>query len=39
MRKWERVVRDAIFNGGNGDKFTTMKVPRQYPLVLLVKVG
>jgi hypothetical protein len=30
-------LRDTIFNGGN--KFSAMKVPRQYPLVLLVKVG
>jgi hypothetical protein len=34
-----RVVRDNIFNGGNRDKFLVMKVPRQYPLVLLVKEG
>jgi hypothetical protein len=33
-------VCDTTFNGG-GDraKFTAMKVPRQCPLVLLVKVG
>jgi hypothetical protein len=36
-----RVVRerDTTFNGGNRDKFSAMKVSRQCPLVLLVKVG
>jgi hypothetical protein len=34
-----RVVRDTAFNGGNRDKFMAMKVPRQCPLVLLVKEG
>jgi hypothetical protein len=33
-----RVVRGTTFNGGNRDKFSVMKVPRQCPLVLLVKV-
>jgi hypothetical protein len=35
-----RVVRDATtFFGGNRDKISAMKVPRQCSLVLLVKVG
>jgi hypothetical protein len=33
------VVGDTTFNGGDRAMFTAMKVPRQYPLVLLVKVG
>jgi hypothetical protein len=33
------VVRDITFNRGNRVKFTAVKVPRQCPLVLLVKVG
>jgi hypothetical protein len=35
------VVRDTTFNRGGGEKakFATMKVPRQCPLVLLVKVS
>jgi hypothetical protein len=32
-------VRDTTFNGGGRDKFAAVKVPRQCPLVLLVKVG
>jgi hypothetical protein len=34
------VVRNTAFNGGNEhiSKFTAKKVPRQCPLVLLVKV-
>jgi hypothetical protein len=35
----EKVVRDTAFNGGKRDTCLAMKVPRQYPLVLLVKVG
>jgi hypothetical protein len=38
-RENEGVVRDTTFNTGNRDKFSAMKVPRQCPLVLLVKVG
>jgi hypothetical protein len=38
--KWDReVVRVTTLNGGNREKFTGMKVPRLYQLVLLVKVG
>jgi hypothetical protein len=37
-RKWASVI-DTTFNGGNKDQFTTMKVPRQCSLVLLVKVN
>jgi hypothetical protein len=33
------VVRDTTFSKGDRDKFTAMKVPMQYPLVLLVNVG
>jgi hypothetical protein len=33
------IATDTKFKGGNRDKFTVMKVPRQRPLVLLVKVG
>jgi hypothetical protein len=32
------VTIDTIFNGWGEHKFTDMKVPRQCPLVLLVKV-
>jgi hypothetical protein len=35
--KWGRAVRDATFNGGN-HKFLAVKVPRQCPLVLVVKL-
>jgi hypothetical protein len=28
-----------IMTGGGDKKFTTLKAPRQYPLVLLVKIG
>jgi hypothetical protein len=37
-RKWRGVVRDTTFNEEK-EIFPTMKVPRQCPLVLLVKVG
>jgi hypothetical protein len=37
-RKWG-VVRNTTFNGENREKFTAVKVPRQSPLVLLVKAG
>jgi hypothetical protein len=37
-RKWE-VVCDTRFKRGVRAMFTAMKVPRQCPLVLLVKVG
>jgi hypothetical protein len=30
---------DTTFNRGNKPKFTAMKIPRQCPLVLLIKVG
>jgi hypothetical protein len=34
------VATDTTFNGRGGEhKFTATKVPRQCPLVLLVKVG
>jgi hypothetical protein len=33
------VVRDINLTGGNRAKFTALKVPRQCPLVLLVKEG
>jgi hypothetical protein len=32
-------MRDIIFNGGNNNKCRATKVPRQCPLVLLVKIG
>jgi hypothetical protein len=32
-----RVVRNTAFNGGNN--FSVVKVPRQCPLILLLKVG
>jgi hypothetical protein len=32
-------VRDTTFSRGKRDKFTATKVPRQWPLVLLVNVG
>jgi hypothetical protein len=39
-RKWGWVVRDTTFHtGGKKAKFAAMKVPRQCPLVLLVKVS
>jgi hypothetical protein len=31
-------MRETAFNEGNKDKFTAMKVPRQCPLVFLVKI-
>jgi hypothetical protein len=34
-----RVVRDTIFKRRRRETFSGMKVPRQCPLVLLVKVG
>jgi hypothetical protein len=34
-----RAVRETTFNGWNRDGFPAMKVPRQCPFVLLVKVG
>jgi hypothetical protein len=37
-RKWRETVRDTL-NRGNRNKFFVMKVPRQCPLILLVKVG
>jgi hypothetical protein len=37
-RKYWSIERDYILQG-NRDKFSAMKVPRQCPLVLLVKVG
>jgi hypothetical protein len=36
-RKWTESQR-YYFNGGNRDKFSAMKVSRQCPLVLLVKI-
>jgi hypothetical protein len=36
-RKQRRVVRDTTFNGGK-HKFSAVKVPRQCPLVLLLKI-
>jgi hypothetical protein len=36
-RESGRVVRDTTFKGGNRDTYAAMKVPRQCPLVLLVK--
>jgi hypothetical protein len=35
-REW-KVVRDTTFNRGRKRKNSAMKVPRQYPLVLLVE--
>jgi hypothetical protein len=32
-------MKETTYNGGNRDKFSAVKVPRQYPLVLLVKIG
>jgi hypothetical protein len=40
-RRWGAAI-DTTFNGGGGGtkiKFTATKVPRQFPHVLLVKVG
>jgi hypothetical protein len=37
-RKWVG-VRETTFNTGETAKFTAMKVPGQFPLVILVKVG
>jgi hypothetical protein len=37
-RRWGWVVHDTIFNRGNRAKFTALKVSKQFPLVLLVKV-
>jgi hypothetical protein len=34
-----RLVADTTFNGGDRDHFMAVKVPRQCPLVLHVKVG
>jgi hypothetical protein len=36
-RKWES--RETLNLTGRTDKFTAMKVPRQCPFVLLLKVG
>jgi hypothetical protein len=36
-RNGGRAVRYTAFNGRNRNKFSTVKVPRQCPLVLLVK--
>jgi hypothetical protein len=35
----EKVERQTTFNRGRREIFLAMKVPRQCPLVLLVKVG
>jgi hypothetical protein len=32
-------VRDTTFNGGKREKFLAMKVPKQCPFVLRIKVG
>jgi uncharacterized protein Veg len=34
-----RTVTDTTLNGRNRDRFTAVKVPRQYPVVFIVKAG
>jgi hypothetical protein len=39
-RKWGGIVRSNVFKRGQGKHFSlVLKVPRQYPLVLLVEIS